>query len=264
MNELNPSEFFNIIPLLNGIKQKVLPQAICQKHSPGRVFVDAPKSPQLALIWSAMGYYFLAGDPVRAHNLESVGQVLREIFVPESQAGGESSFILAPNHVMWKEHLSILLPGYEIHEIYRRPFNFNFDDFNSLRNWRERIPPGFQIRIMDNVLAEQVGVLTGWTSMDNFIKNGLGVILQADDEIACVCFSVFASDEYMEIDIHTKEKFRRRGFAEITASVFIESCLQRGKQPNWECFWENDASTALALKLGFSVEPDYSVYYWEE
>lgn len=41
------------------------------------------------------------------------------------------------------------------------------------------------------------------------------------------------------------------------------ACL-RGQQPNWECFWENHASTALTGKLGFSAELDYPVYFWDE
>jgi hypothetical protein len=33
---------------------------------------------------------------------------------------------------------------------------------------------------------------------------------------------------------------------------------------NWECFWDNGPSSALAGKLGFSPLQDYPVYYWEE
>jgi RimJ/RimL family protein N-acetyltransferase len=68
----------------------------------------------------------------------------------------------------------------------------------------------------------------------------------------------------MEIDTHTEENNQRQGFAVLTASAFIEECLRRGKQPNWECFWGNEAATALAEKLGFQAEADYPIYYREE
>lgn len=113
-------------------------------------------------------------------------------------------------------------------------------------------------------MAEKVGVQASWASMDNFLSNGLGLALLDGDEIASACLSVFASRERLEIDVHTDEKYQRRGFARLTASAFIEACLKRGQQPNWECFWENDASTKLAGRLGFSAEPDYPVYFWEE
>jgi len=61
MIELNPHEFKLVLPLLGGIKQKVLPNAICQCINPGRVFVDKSENPQTALLWSSVGYYILAG-----------------------------------------------------------------------------------------------------------------------------------------------------------------------------------------------------------
>lgn len=50
MLELDPTEFTNVQPLLTGIKQKVLPDAICQGINPGRVFVDRRENPQTALL----------------------------------------------------------------------------------------------------------------------------------------------------------------------------------------------------------------------
>ncbi len=262
MIELHPSEFAGVAPLLEGIQQKALPSAICQGYSPGRIFVDRRDRPQLILVWSALGYYFIAGSPVLAHAVKA-SRVLREIFVPASQAGGESSFILVPAQAGWKEHLPALLPGQEVIEIYRRPFQFNLAQFQALPAWQARIPPGCQLRIMDAALTEKLGAPPGWFSSEAFLANGLGIALFAGDEIASLCVSVFASRERMEMDIHTEEKHQRKGFAALAASAFIEECLRRGKQPNWECFWENKASTALAEKLGFQAEADYPVYYWE-
>lgn len=264
MIELQPNEFASVLPLFGGVQQKVLPAAICQEYCPGRIFVDRRDQTQLALVWSALGYYFIAGDPSLAHDLAEASRVLSEIFIPASQAGGESSLILVPAQAGWKAHLSTLLPGREVIEIYRRPFQFDLARFQMLPAWQERIPPGWQLKIMDAALTEITGTPPGWFSPEAFLAHGLGVALLSGDQIACQCTSVFASQETMEIDIHTDEPYQRRGLAALTASAFIEECLRRGKQPNWECFWENEASTALAKKLGFQAEPDYPVYYWEE
>jgi GNAT superfamily N-acetyltransferase len=264
MIELHPSEFARLTPVLMGIKQKVLPQAICQGYCPGRIFVDRREHPQLILIWSGLGYYFIAGDPALSHNLVAASQVLREVFVPASQAGGENSFILVPAQDGWKDHLPNLLAGREVIEIYRRPFQFALAKFQAQPAWQDRIPAGCRLQIMDAALTEKLGAPPGWLSPEAFLTHGLGVALFAGNEIASLCTSVFASTERMEIDIHTDEKYQRKGFAALVASAFIEECLLRGKQPNWECFWENQASTTLAEKLGFHVEADYPVYYWEE
>ncbi len=264
MIELHPTEFASITPLLGGVKQKVLPHAICQGYSPGRIFVDRRENPQLILAWSALGYYFIAGVPTLSHDWVEASRVLLEIFVPASQASGESSFILVPAQDGWKELLPGLLPGREMIEIYRRPFQFDMAQFKSLSRWQDALPASFQLRLMDVDLTERIGAPPGWSSPEAFLEHGLGIVLLAGHEIASLCTSVFASHEHMEIDIHTEDKFQRQGFAVLTCSAFIEECLRLGKQPNWECFWENEASTSLAKKLGFQAESDYPVYYWEE
>ena len=264
MVELSAADFAIALPLLAGIKQKVLPRAICEGFNPGRVFVDQQDNPQIALLWSPVGYYFLAGDPARARDLTEIQRTLTDIFVPASQATGETGFILIPSQPDWKEHLAALLPGREVIEIYRRPFAFDPVKFAAQTHWRERIPQAFRIQPLDAALAEQVGVLASWASVDDFLQNGLGFALLDGSEIASTCYSVFASRTHLEIDVHTDEKYQKRGFALLVASAFIEACLTRGLQPNWECFWENEASTALANKLAFSAEPDYPVWFWEQ
>lgn len=264
MIELEQTNFAIAAPLLAEIKQKTLPQAIIQGFSPGRIFVDDTGNPRLALAWSAVGYYLLAGDPAALHDLDAASRVLNEVFVPGSQAGGENSFILVPSDSAWQERLPQLLPGREVIEIYRRPFHFDPAQFAAQSDWRERVPAGFRLQALDAALVEQTGALVAWRSPGDFDEHGLGVALFDGDALASACVSVFASRERMEIDVHTEENYRRRGLATLTAAAFIEACLQRGRQPNWECFWENEASNGLARKLGFVAEEDYPVYYWEE
>ena len=101
MIELTSSEYGDILPLLEGFPQQVLPYAICQGINPGRVFADRGSNPRVALIWTTVGYFFLAGDPAEATDLSEIRRVLLEIFLPASQAGGEDSFILIPSSPAW-------------------------------------------------------------------------------------------------------------------------------------------------------------------
>jgi GNAT superfamily N-acetyltransferase len=264
MLELTPLDFPLALPLLSRIPQAVLPHAICQGINPGRVFVDQCPDPHIALVWTTVGYYLLAGNPDAVADLPALSQMLTETFVPASQAGGESGFILIPSENGWQEHLPALLPGRQVIEIYRRPFAFDRIKFTALGDWRGRIPPGFHLQALDARLAEQAGVLASWASLNAFLAHGLGFALLDGGEITSLCSSVLASREKVEIDVHTSENYRRQGLATITAAALIEACLQAGKQPNWECFWDNQPSTALAQHLGFTPLPNYPVYYWEE
>jgi RimJ/RimL family protein N-acetyltransferase len=127
-----------------------------------------------------------------------------------------------------------------------------------------QIPPGFQLQCIDESIAWKIGVTASWSSIEDFLSNGVGFALLDGEEIVATCISVFSSTEKVEMDVHTDEKFRRRGLADLICSAFIENCIQSGKIPNWECFWENEPSVNLAKKLGFVALNDYPVFYWEE
>ena len=263
MIELKSGSCKNVLPLLGRIKQAVLPYAVCEGYNPGRVFVDNEQNPKTTLIWTPVGYYFLVLDPSNRH-LSDLSKLLTDTFIPASKEMGETGFILVASLDDWKETTSALLSSREVIEIFRRPFAFNAEKFNARGNWRTLIPAGFQLKRLDETLAEKAHVLGSWASPDDFMSHGVGYAVMDDDNIVSVCTSVFASSQRVEIDVHTEDEYRRRGFASITASALIEECMQKGKQPNWECFWENEESTALALKLGFEKLPDYPVYFWEE
>lgn len=264
MLELTSNDFEKALPLLAAFPQRVLPQAICQGYNPGRVFVDRLDDPRVALIWSPVGYYFLAGEPDEKTDLADLRHVLIDIFIPDSQAGGETGFILISSSPAWAAYLSVLLPGRKVIEIYRRPFDLDSTQFSTLANFREHIPEGFRLQPLDASLAEKAGVLASWASVEDFLKHGVGFALLRGNEIASLCMSIYASRERVEIDVHTDEAYRRKGFALITSAALVEECRRRGLQPNWECFWDNEPSSLLAARLGFSALPDYPVYYWEE
>ena len=264
MIELAQDDFFLVIPLLSGIGQRVLPHAVCEGINPGRVFVDQRDDPKLALIWTPVGYYFLCGDPTSCFEDNLFSDTITRIFIPASLETGENCLILITSSQTWKEHLSTLLPGREIIQIYRRPFEFDIKAFHSTGNWRAQIPESMHLVSMDAKLAEKTGVLASWATLDDFLAYGLGFALVKDEEIICTCTSVFANQKMLEIDVHTVEEHQRKGYATLTASALIEECVRRGKEPNWECFWDNELSASLANHLGFFALPDYPVFFWEE
>ncbi len=110
-----------------------------------------------------------------------------------------------------------------------------------------------------------LGQISGGRVLDVATGSG-GFIhfLLDDNEIVSVCMSVFASQERMEIDVQTAEDYRRRRVRRAHSRRIHQGLPQRGKQPNWECFWDDQPSVALAGKLGFCALPDFPVYYWQE
>lgn len=268
MIELDPSQFPIAQPLFAGM-HAILPDAILEGVNLGRAFVDRIEQPSAALLWTTCGYFFLGGhtdDPVVVH---AVAHTLHEVLVPASKALGESGFILYPNQAAWLEKIPELLPGKRFFQIFRRTFHLDRSAFAALGNWRARIPVGLSLRCVDQVLIERVqGGLAAeigqfWRSPADFLAHGLGFCLLDGDEVLSQCMAVFSSSTGMEISISTPEPHRRKGSAFLVAAAFIEACLEQGKHPNWECFWDNQPSNSLAEKLGYKMINDVPVYYWE-
>jgi len=65
------------------------------------------------------------------------------------------------------------------------------------------------------------------------VYDNIGFVLLDEDKIVSICTSAFTSSERVEIEVHTADNYRRRGYTSLTASALIEECLRRGKQPNW-------------------------------
>jgi len=78
------------------------------------------------------------------------------------------------------------------------------------------------------------------------------------------CISVLAGAGELEIGIGTEQPDRRRGFALLAASAFVEHCLAHGLAPIWGCFPENVPSYTPAKRLGFEDGLLFPICFWEE
>jgi hypothetical protein len=263
MIELQKSDFSSVLPLLSSSKQEVLPFSIAQGINPGRIFIDQMEKPNIVLIWTTVGYYFLFGIPSEKL-IPQNSQLIEKVFVPASQESGETGFIIIPSTDEWKPFIPSILPGREVIEIFRSPHTFDRQKISTINSLKSEIPPGYVMQKMDSVLAEKIGVLASWSSIYDFLTHGSGFALLKDGQLVSYSYSVFSSSEAVEIDVHTTEKFRGSGLATLTCSTLIKDILINGKKPNWECFWENTPSLRLAEKLGFTAKNDYPVYFWEE
>jgi hypothetical protein len=263
MFELQPVQFAGILPLLSGIQQAVLPYAVCEGINPGRVFVDHPQNPAVALIWTGVGYYFLGGIPSGQTDLLSISHCLEEFLIPASRAMGETGYILITSPG-WEEHIAQLLPGRAPITIFRRTFTFEPGAFYQAAGRLPELPRDLTLARMDETLAERSGLPPSWRSPQNFVQDGLGFAILSGEQIVSSCTSVFACRRGLEMDVNTAEEFRGRGLASIAAAAFIRECLRQNRQPNWETFWENEPSTKLAQKLGYQIKEEYPVTYWEE
>ena len=79
--------------------------------------------------------------------------------------------------------------------------------------------------------------------------------IYADDLNAPTAAMAMIGD-FIEIEIDTREEYRRKGFAYVCGAKLILECLKRNLYPSWDA--HNKGSVALAEKLGYHYSHSYT------
>lgn len=87
---------------------------------------------------------------------------------------------------------------------------------------------------------------------------GLGVVICKDGIPVAGASSYSSYQGGIEIEIDTKEEYRRKGLAYCSAAKLILECLDRDLYPSWDA--QNPWSVALAEKLGYHFSHEYIAF----
>ena len=140
-------------------------------------------------------------------------------------------------------------------------------DRRKLRGMAEGLPEGYTLHMIDEPLflrLREMDWCRDWVAQyadyAAFQKYGLGVVMLKEGEPVSGASSYSGYIGGIEVEIDTREDFRRRGFAAICGASLILECLERGLYPSWDA--QNRQSAALAEKLGYHIDHAYTVYEW--
>ena len=263
--EISPPQYQNIISLLGEYADFPVVNAVIEGNTPGQIFVDQKAEPQSAFVLTDAGFSYLLGFPHnKAFNRKLKEQLDHEIF-PRFKVSSDPTLIFYPLSDNWEIPLKRILERYTVHEIFRKQFSFKKSKFKRFTAGSDLIPEGFSLHPINQTWLEKLGAdMFPWKTTQIFLEKGFGFwLLARDEEIACECSSVFIGGGAVEINIYTAEKYQQQGLATIAARALINECLVRGIRPNWECWWDNEPSVALAKKMGFEPNGDHPVFLVE-
>jgi GNAT superfamily N-acetyltransferase len=231
------------------------------------LWVDDPAQPQTALMWDNAYIFYLAGRADNQAFNQQLGQLFTEQLAPSARERGIDGFKILYSSAAWENHVATVFPILTLTQYPRVVYT---PGELKLPDWQSRLPPGYQMRLIDrpmltdttlgnapDLVEEIVGC---WPSQARFLTNGFGFCLVGNHEIICRCTAEYVSNGKCGIGIATAEPYRQRGFASLTASAFIEYCLDRKIVPYWDAWQRNSASVATAEKIGLRKIQEYNVY----
>lgn len=102
------------------------------------------------------------------------------------------------------------------------------------------------------------GIVANYKNYEDYEQNGLGYLILEGDNIISGASSFSYYDGGIEIEIDTREEYRKQGLATIVAAKLILSCIEQNLYPSWDA--HNLASLYLAEKLGYTFSHVYTAY----
>ena len=251
MYQLKKEEMYKIAPLFEGYHDTLIWS--CLQGYMGRAWIDEEDFPTSAQVITG-DFCFYAGRP----KLELV------MNIPEDYPS-DYLLVIPPD----SEWANLLEQVYKegCHKFMRYSIKKETDIFDKdkLRSYIEVLPAEYNIRRIEEDLYHQImqekwskDLCSQFPTYQDYDNLGLGYVTLYQGMVVCGASSYTVYDKGIEIEIDTKEEYRRRGLALACASALILECLNRGMYPSWDA--ANKASVALAEKLGYHFDKEYVTY----
>lgn len=96
----------------------------------------------------------------------------------------------------------------------------------------------------------------------SYSKIGLGVVAVHNGEVVSGASSYTVYRDGIEIEVDTREDYRRKGLALVCSAKLILECINRNLYPSWDA--QNLSSVALAEKLGYHFDKEYTAFEVQE
>jgi len=245
MIELEPAEHCKVAPLFSTILHSVaLVHSVLEGKAGARVFVDRAERPQVVLLAHEAGFQYLAAAGIP--DKDATSEIIATLFEQILLHADEQEMVLFVFGEGLRQALVVPLTERGAVTIARKVFCYDPVKHQPLPSWRDWAPHGLTVAVQQSSTSD----------------GRFAVTLMRGEQQISLCQTVCVGRGMAEIDIHTIEEERGKGYARLTASTLIEECLRRNLTPCWSCWPERVASVKLAQRLGFMPQPDAPAFFW--
>lgn len=232
-----------------------LAEAILEDRVVSRAWVDDLANPQVGVLELSQISLCLAGGEATHLAARSWVQSLSPWTAVVPAAEGWEALL----QQAWGEVLQ-LLP--------RWAFTSEALDPVRLAALRAQIPKNYRLARMDAGLTRQLMLeesefsndhLLNYASQQDFLGRGFGFCILEGERIVSVATTFVTCARGIEIQINTRKSHRGQGLGTAVAAAILLYSLEHGLDPSWDA--ASEVSASLALKLGYTPQGTYSMYY---
>lgn len=229
----------------------------CLQRIMGKIYADDSDKPTAAM--AIIGdFTFFAGKP----NTELVSY--------KPQWCTQNFMIMIPQDAHWQNTITQFYGKrakiVSRYAIKKEPNIFNEEN---LKKAVASLPQQYTLSMIDERLyqmckaeAWSADLVSQFADYENYRKLGIGAVICKNNVIVSGASSYSRYQEGIEIEIDTKEEYRRKGLAYVCGAKLILECLKRNLYPSWDA--HNKGSVALAEKLGYHYSHAYTaIEIWD-
>lgn len=251
MNELRKDEMKKIEYIFEECNDTLI--LSCLQGVMGRAWVDNIEEPKSAQVITA-DFCFFKGKP----NVELVQNI------PDNYSN--SIIIMVPHEKAWEALIEEVYNNkFERFMRYSLKKEGDIFDRKKLKAYVDNLSSDYRIVKIDEEIYNATqkekwssDLCAQFTTYDEYEKMGIGFVVKHNDEIVSGVSSYTVYNDGIEIEIDTREDYRRKGLAIACASKLILECLEKGLYPSWDA--HNKGSLELAKKLGYHFNKEYVAY----
>lgn len=229
----------------------------CVQGVMGKIYTDNLSNP--ASVMAVIGdFTFFAGKP----NIDLVS------YKPDWCT--KNFMIMVPQSTLWQNIITEFY-GKKAKVISRFAIKKEPDIFDKekLQKAVSSLPRQYRISMIDEKLyqicrseAWSADLVSQFPDYDTYRRFGIGAVVCKENIILSGASTYARYREGIEIEIDTREEYRRKGLAYACGAKLILECLKLGLYPSWDA--HNKGSLALAQKLGYHYSHTYTaVEIWE-
>ncbi len=255
MIEVNKNDRYKIGPLFKNMHDTVI--LSCLQGHMGRAWTDRLEDPSFAMIQGG-AFCFLAGD----ENSEAVNDLIIHML---DLAGINLVFVITDIKGFGdrlEKHYGEDCRRIQRYGIKKKRDEFDLEYLKSIVN---RLPKEYNLspineKWYDEALREtwSEDFVSNFLSKEDYLERGIGRVITYNDKIISGASSYSIYNGGIEIEIATREEFRKQGLALIVGAALILACREKGLYPSWDA--ANMISVGIAQKLGYEYDKPYDAY----
>lgn len=225
----------------------------CLQNVMGAIYSDNLEKPLSAM--AILGdFCFYAGVPKE------------ELILYKPEECKQDFIIMVPQNEDWAD-LIVKSYGDKAKRVIRYAIKkeSNVFDKDKLQKVVDTLEPEYSLQMINEEIYNMCrsmewskDLVAQYKDYEMYKRLGLGVVIIKDGTLVSGASSYSSYRDGIEIEIDTKEEYRRKGLAYVCGAKLILECLERNLYPSWDA--HNKGSVALAEKLGYHFDHEYIVY----